>query len=219
MHNIQQNIQHIEQQINRQDVLILAVSKTQAPEHIRQAFEAGLHDFGENYLQEAIKKINVLHDLNCTWHYIGSIQSKKCKKISKYFQWVHTVDRLEMARLLDEANINHQKTLNICIQISLFNEPQKGGIPAATAESLLQQIKSLQTLHIRGLMTMLPEGLSSEQQFLAYSQLAKLKDTLNHQLSLKMDTLSMGMSGDYKEAIKAGSTIIRLGTAIFGERH
>jgi pyridoxal phosphate enzyme (YggS family) len=219
MHNIQQNIQHIEQQVNRQDVLILAVSKTQTPKHIHQAFEAGVHDFGENYLQEAIEKINALQDLNCTWHYIGSIQTKKCKKISKYFQWVHTIDRMEVAKLLDEANITHQKTLNICIQISLFNEPQKGGSSGNAAATLLQQIKSLQTLHIRGLMTILPEGLTPNQQFLAYSQLAELKEALNHQLGLNMDTLSMGMSGDYKEAIKAGSTIIRLGTAIFGERH
>jgi len=219
MRNIQQHIHCIEQQINRRDVLILAVSKTQSPEHIRQAFEAGLHDFAENYLQEAIEKINVLHDLTCTWHYIGLIQSKKCKNISKYFQWVHTIDRLEIARVLNEANIKHQKTLNICIQINLLNEPQKGGIQADAVATLLQQIKSLQTLHIRGLMTILPNGLSSEQQFLAYSQLAELKGELNHQLGLNMDTLSMGMSGDYKEAIKAGSTIIRLGTAIFGERH
>jgi pyridoxal phosphate enzyme (YggS family) len=218
MSNILERIQSIQKQINCPDVLILAVSKSQTADHIRQAYLAGIHDFGENYLQEAIEKIAALQDLDCNWHYIGSIQSKKCKKISKYFQWVHTIDRIDIASQLNTANINHQKSLNICIQISLFNEPQKGGISVEAVPTFLQQLLPLKTLQLRGLMTILPEGLSSEQQFLAYSRLSELKQKFNQELGLNMDTLSMGMSGDYKQAIKAGATIIRLGTAIFGER-
>ena len=216
MPDIKTNILHIQQHIHRQDITVLAVSKAQSIEKIREAYLAGIDNFGENYLQEAIDKIEKMQ--NCHWHYIGHIQSNKCKKISQYFSWVHTVDRIEIAKLLDKANQSFQKKQNICIQINLFNEPQKSGITPDHVKQLITEILQLPHLHLRGLMTILPDHFTAPEQLQAYQQLAALLAKLNQTLHLNMDTLSMGMSGDYLQAIAAGSTMIRLGQAIFGER-
>lgn len=218
MNNIQKNIESILKHINRQNVILLAVSKKQSPEAILNAYHAGITHFGENYLQEAIPKIIELKDSPFTWHFIGRIQSNKCKKIAELFNWVHTIDRLETAKKLNQANAALEKTQNICIQVNLFHEAQKSGINPDDIIPLIQEIKKLPQLKLRGLMTILPDSFTKEEQLKAYQQLHDLKNKLNQNLQLSMDTLSMGMSNDYVEAIAAGSTIIRLGQAIFGPR-
>lgn len=204
--------------IDRQKITLLAVSKTQNPQNIVQAFQAGIIDFGENYLQEAIPKIESLKNYPIVWHYIGHIQTNKCKKISEYFSWVHTLDRVETAQKLNSACALYHKNLNVCIQVNLFSEPQKSGIDTQNLDMLIQKFQDFPHLKLRGLMTILPEALNAEQQYKAYLELAQLKTELNLKYHINMDTLSMGMSNDYLTAIKAGSTIIRLGQAIFGPR-
>jgi pyridoxal phosphate enzyme (YggS family) len=215
---IAENIKQLCQQVNRQNVLILAVSKTQSIEQILEAYHAGIQDFGENYLQEAQPKIQKLQDYPITWHYIGHIQSNKCKKIAHLFDWVHTLDRFDIARQLNSFCQNTQKTLNICIQVNLFDEPQKSGVSCSNLNELVQTIQNFSHLRLRGLMTILPASLTSHEEFEAFKKLAELKQQINQIHHISMDTLSMGMSGDYLYAIQAGSTIIRLGQAIFGAR-
>lgn len=215
---ISQNIQQLYQQIDRQNILILAVSKTQNTEQILEAYNAGLHDFGENYLQEAINKILKLQEYRLTWHYIGHLQGNKCKKIAYFFDWVHTINRCDIAKKLNSACNEYQKFLNICLQVNLFDEPQKSGISCSKLDKLIQTIQTLPHLKLKGLMTILPISFNPQEQLQAFQRLADLKEQFNQKYKLTMDTLSMGMSGDYIQAIQAGSTIIRLGQAIFGAR-
>lgn len=218
MDEISNNIIRIQNQINRQDVTILAVSKTQTIEKIQLAYHAGIRDFAENYLQEALEKIPQLEQLHCNWHFIGHIQSKKIKNICQIFDWVHTIDRRKIVNLFAKTCENLEKNLNICIQVSLFDEAQKSGISIADIDELVLEILQFPRLHLRGLMTILPQDLIVEEQFSAYQSLAQLKAKLNKKYHLSMDILSMGMSSDYEQAIKAGGNMIRIGQAIFGAR-
>ena len=215
---IAERIQNLLTSIDRQKITLLAVSKAQNPQNIVQAFQAGIINFGENYLQEAIPKIESLKNYPLVWHFIGHIQTNKCKKISENFSWVHTLDRVETAQKLNSACSLYHKNLNVCIQVNLFSEPQKSGIDTQNLDMLIQKFQDFPHLKLRGLMTILPEALNAEQQYKAYLELAQLKTELNLKYHINMDTLSMGMSNDYLTAIKAGSTIIRLGQAIFGPR-
>lgn len=218
MNEISNNIIQIQNQINRQNINILAVTKTQPIEKILLAYDAGIRNFAENYLQEASEKIPYLERLDCSWHFIGSIQSKKIKKICQLFDWVQTIDRLEIIEKFAQNCKNLNKNLNICIQVSLFNESQKSGIRISELDKLVLEILKFPRLKLRGLMTILPLNLTPEEQLNAYHTLAQLQFDLNKKHHLSMDTLSMGMSGDYEQAIKAGATMIRIGQAIFGAR-
>ncbi|CEG57591.1 YggS family pyridoxal phosphate-dependent enzyme [Legionella fallonii] len=225
--NIDQNLSHVKQLIaqaamvsNRStdSILLLAVSKKQSVESITQAFNLGVTDFGENYYQEALLKINALKDLPMSWHFIGPIQSNKTKGIATHFHWVHSVNRLIIARLLNEYRPPRLPPLNVCLQVNLVAEETKSGILPEQAKELALAVSQLPNLKLRGLMTIPPPQKGQAKQYNLLIQLKQLMESINQETGLKMDTLSMGMSDDLTPAIKAGSTIVRVGRAIFGER-
>ncbi|MBA2655856.1 MAG: YggS family pyridoxal phosphate-dependent enzyme [Tatlockia sp.] len=200
------------------DILLLAVSKGQPISFIREAYCAGLTNFGENYLQEALAKIHALKDLAIDWHFIGPIQSNKATAISQNFSWVHSLSRREIAEKLAEHRPQELPALNICLQVNLDGELTKSGTSVQQLLELAQVVSCLPRLQLRGLMA-IPQPLADEQE--QYQSLHRLKlilDKLNRELKLSMDTLSIGMSDDMVAAIRAGSTILRIGRAIFGER-
>ena len=202
------------------EITLLAVSKRKSAEAIRQAYAAGQRDFGENYLQEAEQKMLALQDLNIVWHFIGPIQSNKTRAIAENFDWVHSVDRIKIAKRLSEQRPQHQTALNICLQINIDNEQSKAGVGVDEAEKLAQQISQLPNVCLRGLMC-IPNKVESTTlgQANAFVRLHQLYQQLKSKADLQqLDTLSMGMSGDMQTAIAAGSTIVRIGTAIFGTR-
>lgn len=201
-------------------VRLLAVSKTWPPELLRDAALAGQLAFGENYLQEALDKLDALADLNLEWHFIGPLQSNKCRPIAQRFHWVHGVDRLKIAERLSSARAElpaNVPPLRVCIQVNVSGEDSKSGVPPEEVPALARAVAALPRLSLRGLMA-IPEP--TEDMALLRSRFAllrKLKDDLNRE-GLPLDTLSMGMSGDLEPAIQEGATIVRVGTAIFGNR-
>jgi pyridoxal phosphate enzyme (YggS family) len=197
---------------------LLAVSKTKPANAVRQAFAAGLQDFGENYLQEALEKQRELADLALTWHFIGPIQSNKTKPIAEHFSWVHAVDRLKIAQRLSEQRPANLPALNICLQVNVSDEASKAGCSAADLTALAAAVAQLPRLKLRGLMA-IPEPTNDPQlQHAAFARLRELQEQLNTQLNLKLDSLSMGMSDDLEAAIHQGSTWVRVGSALFGVR-
>ena len=203
-------------------VTLLAVSKRHPYEKIQALYDLGQRDFGESYLQEALQKINKLSHLDIVWHFIGPIQSNKTKEISQHFQWVHSVDRLKIARRLSKQRPDNIPPLNICLQVNISNEVQKSGFSSTEVSAALPEIISLPNIIVRGLMA-IPQQIaqSSEQlsqQRIAFQQLRKLMQRLNKDYDIQMDTLSMGMSNDLEAAIYEGATIVRIGTALFGSR-
>ncbi|MHC9512114.1 YggS family pyridoxal phosphate-dependent enzyme [Kangiella sp. M94] len=198
-------------------VQLVAVSKRHSADSIREAYAAGQRDFGENQVQEAVDKISNLSDLNINWHMIGAIQSRKCKDIAQHFDWVQSVDRLKVANKLNEHRDKAQSPLNVLIQVNLFGESQKAGVDAAQCKKLAHEIIQLPRLRLRGLMALPPKQTDPQLQFHQFEKIHQLYQQLQSDYP-QLDTLSMGMSGDYEQAILAGSTMIRLGTAIFGER-
>lgn len=198
-------------------VTIVAVSKRHSSEKIAEAFHAGQRHFGESYVQEAIPKMAALRHLDITWHFVGAVQSNKTRSIAERFDWVHTVDREKIAVRLNEQRPYHAAPLNVLIQVNQAGEPQKSGAPEASVESIARAIRGLPRLKLRGLMTIPPQppGASSRAWFV---ELAALRDRLQLQ-GHALDTLSMGMSDDFEEAIAAGSNCVRIGTAIFGPRN
>lgn len=222
--DITKNISAIRQQIahycgkyqrNIETVKLLAVSKTQPSSAIKEAFNAGQRDFGENYLQEAIDKINALQDLNLNWHFIGHIQSNKTELIAKNFDWVHSVDRVKIATRLSQQRPDNLAPLNICLQINIDQEPTKSGFLAESVCDAIQQIQHLPNIKLRGLMS-IPKP---RQDFQQQQQIHQKLNNLLQRLNPKLDTLSMGMSNDLEAAISAGSTWVRIGTSIFGPRN
>lgn len=219
IHHIKQCIDDTKAQYHRNDaVTLLAVSKKASAEAIKEAFSAGVSEVGESYLQEALSKIEVLRDLPLCWHFIGPIQSNKTKKIACHFDWVHSVSRYEIAKLLNDARPATMPPLNICLQVNLDNEASKSGVISNDLEALAVSILPLSHLRLRGLMLIPKHTTDEEQQYRSFLRLSYLLQTLNHTLPITLDTLSMGMSQDMCAAIRAGSTIVRVGTAIFGER-
>lgn len=198
-------------------VSLLAVSKGQPLSAVTRAFEAGLRDFGENYLQEAEAKINALADYPIRWHFIGSIQSNKCKAIAHYFDWLHSLYRSAHAQTLNDARPKDFPKLNVCIQINL-NDPNKGGVSPHDAEALAKTIVHLPNLHLRGLMLLPNPTQTTSALYSDFQCITDLMHHLNRTLHTDMDTLSMGMSHDFKTAIQAGSTLVRIGRSIFGKR-
>ncbi|HDY84976.1 hypothetical protein LCGC14_1372470 [marine sediment metagenome] len=219
LHHIIETINLAENQagIKPNSVQLLAVSKTQSAEIIRQVAESGQRRFGENYLQEALVKMSSLADLSIEWHFIGPIQSNKTKDIAANFDWVQTVDRLKIAQRLNNQRPNNIGKLNICIQINIDNEVTKSGIAAADVFSLAEQISQLNNLQLRGLMIIPTNTDDPVQQQHSLNQAHKLFIELAN-LYPSVDTLSMGMSADMTTAIAEGSTMVRIGTALFGER-
>lgn len=200
-----------------QSVRLLAVSKQHPAAAVRALAQAGQRDFGENYLQEALPKLAELADLNLTWHFIGQLQSNKTRAVAEHFQWVHTVDRDKIATRLNEQRPHYAPALQVCIQVKLAEEANKGGVWPEDVLPLAQHIRQLPRLTLRGLMCIPPPTDNPEEQLAQFMRLKALFDALNEQ-RLGMDTLSMGMSNDYQAAIKAGSTMVRIGTALFGDR-
>ena len=198
-------------------VTLLAVSKGQGAEAIRAAAAAGLTDIGESYLTEALEKMAALADLPLTWHYIGRLQANKTRQVAERFAWVHGLDRLKIAERLAAQRPYHAPALNVCIQVNLAGEATKGGIPAAQVPELAAAVAALPRITLRGLMCIPPEETAPERQRPWFARLRALGDSLNAG-GLSLDTLSMGMSGDFEAAIQEGATIVRVGTAIFGPR-
>ena len=220
IHTAQEQIGELEQQSGRPrgSVTLLAVSKRQSVAKIREAAAAGVRDFGENYLQEAIEKQRQLEDLpKLIWHFIGPIQSNKTRGISENFDWVHSVDRSKIARRLSEQRPPHLKPLSICIQINLSEEDTKSGTTTTQAADLCALTDSLENIRLRGLMAIPAPSENADEQRKNFMALSRLFNTLKSKHP-SMDTLSMGMSNDYGPAILQGSTMIRLGTALFGPR-
>ncbi|MGD8407081.1 MAG: YggS family pyridoxal phosphate-dependent enzyme [Thiohalophilus sp.] len=198
-------------------VRLLAVSKTRPVADLRAALAAGQSCFGENYLQDALPKISELADENIEWHFIGPIQSNKTRDIASHFHWVHSVDRLKIARRLSEHRPTELPPLNICLQVNTSGESSKAGVsPTETAE-LARAIAELPGLNLRGLMTLPAPADDFEQQRAPFRQLHTLFEELRNN-GLELDTLSMGMSNDLEAAIEEGATMVRIGTAIFGPR-
>lgn len=203
--------------IFKHNVQLIAVSKRHSAESIREAYTAGQRDFGENQVQEALDKISALSDLDINWHMIGAIQSRKCKDIAQHFDWVHSVDRIKVANKLNQHRAQNQAPLNVLIQVNLFGEQQKAGVNGTDCKQLAKDIMQLPKLRLRGLMAIPPKQIEPQAQYQQFEQIEQLFRELQSQYP-QMDTLSMGMSGDYEQAILAGSTMVRLGTAIFGNR-
>jgi pyridoxal phosphate enzyme (YggS family) len=198
-------------------VQLLAVSKTWGPDAVRQAHAAGLTAFGENYIQEAVDKITTLHDLPLVWHCIGPIQSNKTRLVAEHFDWVHSVDRLKIAQRLSEQRPEHLSPLQVCIQVNVDGGETKSGVSPADLPDLAQAVAALPRLQLRGLMT-IPEPAETEAQMRDVHRQAKDLYEQLRTLGLPLDTLSMGMSADMAAAVAEGSTMVRVGTAIFGKR-
>ena len=195
-------------------VHLLAVSKTKPAQDLREAYAAGLRDFGENYLQEALGKQLELADLPLIWHFIGPIQSNKTRAIAEHFDWVHSVDRLKIAQRLSEQRPADLPPLNICIQVNVSGEASKSGCTPTDLPALANAISALPRLKLRGLMAIPEPTEDRAAQDAAFAAVQSLQASLN----LPLDTLSMGMSHDLESAIAQGATWVRIGTALFGAR-
>ena len=195
-------------------VHLLAVSKTKPAAALREAYAAGIHDFGENYLQEARAKQVELADLPLCWHFIGPIQSNKTRDIAEHFAWVHSVDRLKIAQRLSEQRPADLPPLNICIQVNVSGEASKSGCTPHDLPALAAAINALPRLKLRGLMAIPEPTEVRAEQDAAFAAVRTLQQSLN----LGLDTLSMGMSHDLESAIAQGATWVRIGTALFGAR-
>ncbi|MBK7137328.1 MAG: YggS family pyridoxal phosphate-dependent enzyme [Rhodocyclales bacterium] len=200
-----------------EDIRLLAVSKTFPPERIREAALAGQIAFGENYLQESLGKIAALADLGLEWHFIGPLQSNKTRPVAEHFSWVHGIERLKIAERLSAARGAARPPLQVCIQVNVSGEASKSGVSPGETAALAHAVAGLPNLRLRGLMA-IPEPTDdmplARQRF---AMLRELREVLN-KAGMALDTLSMGMSHDLEAAILEGATIVRVGTAIFGER-
>lgn len=200
-----------------QTVTLCAVSKAQPATAIRAAYDAGQTVFGENYLQEALQKQAELEDCAIAWHFIGPIQSNKTQPIARHFDWVHSVDRLKIAHRLSDARPSDLPPLNICLQVNISEEASKSGASGQELLELALNIKQLPRLQLRGLMAIPAPCSDFEQQRDQFRQVRALFNHMNSH-GLQLDTLSIGMSGDFAAAIAEGATLVRIGTAIFGAR-
>jgi PLP dependent protein len=226
MTTIALNLQRVQERIARacaaagrdvNEVTLLAVSKTFGPDAVREAHHAGATAFGENYIQEAVEKQALLADLQLQWHCIGPIQSNKTRLVAAHFDWAHTVDRLKIAQRLSEQRPAELPPLSVCIQVNIDGGPGKSGVPPGEALALAREVAGLPRLHLRGLMTIPEPAEDFDAQLAVHRQARALFDQLRD-AGLPLDTLSLGMTGDLEAAVHAGSTMVRVGTAIFGGR-
>ena len=219
--NIQKIILDIKENCNLskrsvEDVILIGASKSQTIEKIIVAYEEGIKNFGENYLQEAEEKISKL-DQDIIWHFIGSIQSRKAKRIAEMFDWVHTIDSFKVAEKLNSSRPKSKGALNACLQLNIDDEESKSGLKIENLEEIIQKIEALENLKIRGLMVIPKPRDSKEEQRQVFRKVKEIYDSLIRQ-GHNFDTLSMGMTSDYGVAIQEGATMIRIGTGIFGPR-
>jgi pyridoxal phosphate enzyme (YggS family) len=203
---------------NAAEVSLLAVSKTFPATAVREAYQAGQIAFGENYVQEALDKIDALRDIPLEWHFIGPIQSNKTRSIAENFAWVHSVDRLKTAERLSVQRPVDLPPLNICLQVNVSGEDSKSGVQADEVLALAQAVMNLPRLKLRGLMTIPAPAAGEMAQREPFARMRVLLGLLNSK-GMDLDTLSMGMSHDFPAAIQEGATIVRVGTAIFGSRN
>jgi len=221
LEKIRLRITQFEQKYGRPegDVGLIAVSKTHGPEKVREAWNAGQKAFGENYLQEALAKQEALADLDINWHFIGPIQSNKTRAIAERFHWVHSVDRLKIARRLDEQRPASLPALNILLQVNISDESSKSGVGIDALAELAEAIALLPRLVLTGLMAIPAPTDDVGAQRAAFHRLRAARDTLLASGHKRCKHLSMGMSHDYEAAIAEGATMIRIGTDIFGPRN
>lgn len=201
--------------------MLLAVSKTRTAEDIRTLYSSSIKDFGENYLQEALDKQQQLSDCDISWHFIGPIQSNKSRAVAEHFHWVHSIDRLKLAKRLSNQRPSTLPSLQICLQINIDDESSKSGFTVDEAASAAIEISQLPNLRLRGLMCIPQKRETLAEQRQPFAKVATLLSTINQQLPKDtpiLDTLSMGMSDDIEAAIAEGTTIVRIGTALFGPR-
>jgi PLP dependent protein len=198
-------------------ITLLAVSKGHGATQLRAAAAAGLQHFGESYVDESLPKIQALRELGLTWHFIGRLQANKTRSIAQHFDWVHGIDRLKIAERLSAQRPQLAPPLEVCLQVNIAAEAHKAGVDPAQAGALAAAVHALPRLRLRGLMCILPAGRGAGADLQDFQALRALQLQINRQ-QLALDTLSMGMSGDFREAIAAGSTLIRIGTALFGPR-
>ena len=216
MINIEENISLLIKKIENK-TSIIAVSKKKSAELVEQAYLLGIKNFGENYLQEALQKIISLNHLDINWHFIGKIQSNKCKDIARNFQWVHTIDRFKIAkRLNDDCPLN--KIINVLIQINIDNEESKSGINESQVFDLAEKISVLPNLKLKGIMVIPKNNLEINLIEESFKKTLEISLKLRNKFS-EANEISMGMSNDFELAIKNGSTMVRIGTGIFGERN
>ena len=217
---VRDRVQRAAERANRdpKTVKILAVSKTQPADRIREAFASGQQCFGENYLQEALDKQAKLADLPLEWHFIGPIQSNKTRDIAQHFSWLHSVDRLKIAQRLSDQRLSSLPPLQVCLQVNIDAENSKRGVSAEELLALARTVHGLPHLHLTGLMVIPLPRDDFDEQFAAFKKVADLRNQLQQQLGRELPTLSMGMSGDLEAAIAAGATIVRIGTDLFGRR-
>ena len=202
---------------DEKDVSLLAVSKTWPAECVRLAAAAGQHAFGENYVQEGVAKVAELESLGLAWHFIGPLQSNKTRPVAESFDWVHSVERMKIAERLSEQRPAGKSPLNVCLQVNVSGEASKSGCAPEEAVALAKAIAALPNLRLRGLMCIPEPAEDVEAQRRPFRQLRELYEQLRGD-GLPLDTLSMGMSHDIEAAIAEGATMVRVGTAIFGER-
>ena len=207
-------------QYNRTEnsVKLLAVSKKHESIKIREAYEVGQRAFGENYVQELWDKYQELSDLDIEWHFIGPLQSNKTRKIAEIADWVHTIDRLKIAQRLNDQRPDTLAPLSVCIQLNISGEQSKSGITENEVLDVAKEIIKLPHLKLRGLMVIPAPENNFDKQLEVFAKVSAIKESLNLELGIELDTLSMGMSNDIEAAIAGGSTMVRIGTAIFGER-
>lgn len=200
-----------------ESITVIAVSKGHPASTIRAAAACGALDFGESYVQEAVPKLESLRDLKATWHFIGRLQANKSRPIAEGFDWVHGIDRLKIAERLSAQRPHYAPPLQVCLQVNIAAEAGKAGVEVPALSELAREVAALPRLRLRGLMAMLPADLPWQDNQRYFGSLRVLLERLNEG-GARLDTLSMGMSADFREAIMEGATLIRVGTAIFGAR-
>ena len=221
--NIKNEIAEIAKKCERDPntIQLIAVSKTKPVEQVIEAINAGQLAFGENYVQEGVEKIQYFEknmpNNDLIWHFIGPLQSNKSKLVAEHFDWMHTIDRLKIAQRLSDQRPNHMAKLNVLIQVNISQEASKSGVKPEEVADLVKQIVTLPNLNLRGLMAIPEIENDYDKQLNVFTKMQQLLQSLQKDYPF-MDTLSMGMSGDMQAAIVAGSTMVRIGTAIFGAR-
>ena len=219
LHAVNNSIREAETKFGRESgaVSLLAVSKTHPAETIIEAWNAGQRSFGENYLQHAVPKIQELSEYDIEWHFIGPLQSNKTRPVAENFDWVHSIDREKIAQRLSDQKPQEKAPINICIQVNVSDEDTKSGVDLDEVEELAQAITNLPGVKLRGLMAIPEITFDEELQRTNFRKLREKFDELNSK-GFELDTLSMGMSDDMESAVAEGSTMVRIGTAIFGAR-
>ena len=220
MPSIEHRLQSIQPAIP-ESVRLMAVTKTFDANVVRAAYDLGLRDFGENKVQEALDKQEALSDLaDVTWHFIGHVQSNKSRKVLENFDWIHSIDSLKLAKRMERQAEELNKSPKCCLQVKLAPDPNKDGFELDELKQVLPELDALTHLKICGLMTILPYGLERSQATELFEEAEALRVDLQRQpwQNLRMDELSMGMSGDFEMAIAAGATIVRIGSGLFGSR-